>query len=52
MRGPVSEDAAKPFTKQVEIPLPGAGWKLYEIWLAKSGLTGEFRTLVVGLGRP
>jgi hypothetical protein len=48
----------------VEIPLPGAGWKVDEIWPAKSGLTaalsgnsiklgltGELRAVVVVLSR-
>jgi alpha-galactosidase len=60
----VAHTFAKPFTKQVEIPLPGAGWKVDEIWPAKSGLTaalfrnsiklgltGELRSVVVVLGR-
>jgi alpha-galactosidase len=60
----VAHSFAKPFTKQVEIPLPGAGWKVDEIWPAKSGLTaalsgnsiklgltGELRAVVVVLSR-
>ena len=60
----VAHTFAKPFPKEVEIQLPGAGWKVDEIWPAKSGLTaslsrnsiklgltGELRAVVVVLGR-
>jgi hypothetical protein len=58
----VAHTFGKPFPKSVEIPLPGAGWKVEEAWPAKSGLqsslkgkflkldlSGEFRASVISL---
>jgi len=60
----VAHSFARPFSKQVEIPLPGSGWKYEEAWPAKSGLgasvsgshlklalSGEFRAVVATLRR-
>lgn len=60
----VAHSFAKPFAKEVAIPLPGPGWKLEEAWPAKGGLAasvsggklklalnGEFRAAVVVLRR-
>ena len=33
----------KPFPKSVEIPLPGAGWKVEEAWPAKAGLKSSLK---------
>jgi alpha-galactosidase len=48
----VAHSFAKPFPKEVEIQLPGAGWKVGETWPAKNGLTLALsaRTLKLGLG--
>ncbi|MFZ4716328.1 MAG: glycoside hydrolase family 36 protein, partial [Chthoniobacterales bacterium] len=50
----VAHSFAKPFPKEVEIQLPGAGWKVGETWPAKNGLTLALssRTLKLGLGGP
>jgi alpha-galactosidase len=60
----VAHSFAKPFARQVEIALPGPGWKLEEAWPAKGGLgasvtgsrlklamSGEFRAVVAVLRR-
>ena len=61
----VAHSFARPFSKQVEIALPGPGWQLEEAWPAKGGLgasvsgsrlklalNGEFRAVVAVLRRP
>ena len=60
----VAHSFKRPFAKQVEIALPGPGWKLEEAWPAKSGLgasisgshlqlafNGEFRAVVAVMRR-
>jgi alpha-galactosidase len=39
----VAHTFGKPFPKSVEIPLPGAGWKVEEAWPAKAGLKSSLK---------